>query len=65
MKARSRVMSVSQRKIAEVDAINLAVVAIKVCSKMKPGFPTWRARVVSLAELGETRKGNSLKRGKR
>lgn len=55
----------SQRKIAEVDAINLALVAIKVCSNMKPGFPTWRARVVSLAELGETRKGNSLKRGKR
>lgn len=40
MKASTRVMSVSLRKIAEVEAINLAVDGIRVCPKMKPGFPT-------------------------
>lgn len=50
-------MSLNRRKIAEVGAINLAIDGTWVCSKMEPGFPTCGARVVSLAEIGETRRG--------
>lgn len=55
----------SLRKIAEVGAVNLAIDGIRVCSKVGPGFPTWRAKRGVISRSRGDKKRDSLKQGHR